>query len=327
MRLQGDGPIDVSRTAGATGAVASTASTGRSAADWNEMGRQSMLAQEVTIRCADCPWEHTAAVSTARLEWAKHRRDEHDDDVIAQVQAELNGEAAMKLSGQNLEENLRKTRLAGGGHGQLPGAAAPDPFGVDALIRDAIRWQTERGHLPTSSEWQRDNGPTWPKYATVRKHFSGWGEFLAAVELELERTGLAEEGQADAGPPERPVTEEVDPDPDVEAGHVGEASQPSAAEPADTGPAPSPGDGLRPQPESAVETSLVDDLLAVDPPTLIELVHDLEEKRVALAAAVRAIDEAEARAERIREDIEISKAAILEAVTAEQPPPLPEPAP
>lgn len=94
--------------------------------------RQARLAATVTVRCADCLWQQTGPQAEARVAWGEHRRDEHDDQaalagVLRSLERAANGprrttggRMALTLGNNNLEQNIAKTRAAGGGHGVRP---------------------------------------------------------------------------------------------------------------------------------------------------------------------------------------------------------------
>lgn len=104
---------------------------------WEAEERANRLAATITVRCADCLWEETGPQSDARMAWARHRRDVHGDDrAVEMVQRSLNGHGKRRTSGgkvaisqdpKKLDENIRATRLAGGGHGEKPDAKPVRP--------------------------------------------------------------------------------------------------------------------------------------------------------------------------------------------------------
>ncbi|HET6303828.1 MAG TPA: hypothetical protein VFG80_03535 [Myxococcota bacterium] len=104
---------------------AENAGGGRSIAALEAREREATLAQEITVRCADCLWETAGTALEARRAWAAHRRDEHSDDsglrLLERMEAgpRKRRRGAPKVGGanQDLEANLRRTRLEGGGRG------------------------------------------------------------------------------------------------------------------------------------------------------------------------------------------------------------------
>lgn len=100
---------------------------GKSAAELDAEYRDTVLAQEITVRCADCLWEETGPQRQVRLAWGAHRRDEHGDaGALTAVERSLeqtgrrrrtSGGKLAFSSATTLERNIAKAKAGGGGHG------------------------------------------------------------------------------------------------------------------------------------------------------------------------------------------------------------------
>lgn len=199
--------------------------SGKTVAELDEEYRQAQLGQIVTVRCWDCPdLEWTGPQAEMRIEWAKHRRDAHgEDEAVARVEASLAGLGRRRTSGgrvsisQNvnkLEENLAKTRLAGGGHGvaQTNGQKArtgADPWSREEAIAAIQAFVREHGRAPTSTEWKSSTG--LPSYVTARKLFGTTEIAIAAAAGPPVPPPVAESDGQPEGQPEAPIEPEPAP--------------------------------------------------------------------------------------------------------------------
>jgi hypothetical protein len=62
------------------------------------------------------------------------------------------------------------------------GARSVRVWDAGGCVEAARRWEAERGHLPTSGEWQAPlDGVERPTYTTVHRMFGGWRAFLREI--------------------------------------------------------------------------------------------------------------------------------------------------
>ena len=132
----------------------------------DEQHHEGLLAQVITVRCADCLWEHTAPQRDARVAWGEHRRDDHHDQAaLAGVLASLERGPTRRRAGipvdhQRIAENLRKTRAAGGGHGRAPTNGRVDvkpKWTREAAAAAVRRFVDEVGSLPKGGDLCKAN--------------------------------------------------------------------------------------------------------------------------------------------------------------------------
>lgn len=151
---------------------------------WQDQ-RDSLLARELTVRCADCFWESTGPTLEARRAWAEHRRDEHGDESGMESIARV----TKPLTQREIKHGGRKRKVADTRPRERKERAVTEVqergtrgrWTRERIIETIQAFAREHGRPPSFSDWKKSGGDEHPSAPTVAYVFDSWSAGIEAA--------------------------------------------------------------------------------------------------------------------------------------------------